>query len=179
MSADYNIELAGLQETVIHLKTYEPLLLLILQREAQNKFRPVAKAVAKEFPRYSDTLPNWNGEGRYNKVKGKKGGSFPKYSGDATTAVDIVTPNKTSKGFARVQQMSASGSVFDSAKKSTNKTFVGRLDMATGGMAKGSKSRSRIMFPKTIHNLPLIEKQVEEVTQMLNVQIQRKLGGAL
>lgn len=179
MSADYNIQLAGLQETVIHLKSYEPLLLLILQREAQNKFRPVAKAVAKEFPREASTLPNWNGTGRYNKPKGKKGGAFPKYSGDAVTSVDIVTLNKTSKGFARVQQMSASGSVFDSAKTSTNNSFVGRLDTATGGASKGSKSRSRIMFPKTMHNLPLIEKEVEEVTAMLNVQIQRKLGGAL
>ena len=185
MSADYNIQLAGLNETILYLNKFDPLLVKILQEEAKIRFRPLAKAIGKEFPKFPKSL---NGEMRWRrgtgytsgKKKGGKGNShFPLWANDAQTKVDIVSSTGSKKSFARVQQMSASGSVFDSAKKSDVTSFINALDFAANSSPHGTKSRSRIMFPQTKKNLPMIEKEVQLMADKIGAEITRKLGGKL
>lgn len=173
------IELVGLGELMLYLRKYDPLLLAIMQEESKIKLRPLAQAVGKEFPKRPKSLNgemNWYGQGRYKKTKTTKGNAFPKYSGDAQTRVEVTSSASVKRGFARIQQMSPSGAVFDSAKESTNISFIQALEFAVGKAPHGGgKTRSRVLYPMTKKHLPIVEKAVQEIIERLNGDIEKAL----
>ena len=168
-SVTVNIE--HLQETLVSLRKYEPELFKALQKEAKNAFKPVARAVANGFPKEIVTghgRSNWYGEGRYKT-------RFPKYDGGATKKVIITSSTSGKKAFARLEQRSPSGMVYDAAKQSSNKSFINLLDYNASSSGKNAK-RSRVLFPQTKKNLPMVEKEVQTIVAKLNDQVARQVG---
>jgi len=173
MSADMTTKIVGLRETVTALRKYDPDALKALQKDMKGRLRPLAVAVGNSFPKVPPALHgdmHWVGTGRY---KGKA--RSPKWDGLAQTRV-IISSSTGKRSFARVQQMSPSGAVFDSAKKSDTNGFIQALDYAANSIASGKKTRSRVMFPSTQKHLPMIETEVEIILAKLDVEIERKLS---
>jgi len=185
MAADFTTTVVGLKETVAHLRKYEPDVLKKLQKDMKGRLKPLATAVGAGFPDYPKTQTgmNWRaGKGYSNDVAGtkeknKKKGHFPLWDGLARSRV-IISSSTGKNSFARVVEMSPSGSVFDSAKNSKTKGFINALDFASNSAGKsGAKSRSRVMLPKTKQNYPMIEKEVAIIVEKLNQEITKVLGG--
>jgi hypothetical protein len=169
----FDIKIVGLRETITALRKYEPEMLKALQKDMKGRLRPLATAVGHDFPHVPASLNgemHWVGVGRY---KGKA--RTPKWDGLAQSRV-IISSSTGKRSFARVQQMSPSGAVFDSAKKSTTNGFIQALDFAANSATKGKKTRSRVMFGSTKKHLPIVEKEIEVVLGMLDAQIERKLS---
>jgi len=185
MAADFTTTVVGLQETVAHLRKYEPDVLKKLQKDMKGRLKPLATAVGSAFPDYPKTQNgmNWRSGNGYSdsgqtvsRAKHKKG-HFPLWDGLAKSRV-IISSSTGKNSFARVVEMSPSGSVFDSAKKSKTKGFINALDYVShSGTKSGGKSRSRVMLPKTKQNYPMIEKEVAIVVEKLNQEITKVLGG--
>ena len=168
-----NMKIVGLHETVQALRKYEPDALKALQKDMKGRLRPLAVAVGHDFPAVPQVGSgdmHWVGTGRY---KGKA--RSPKWDGLAQTRT-IISSSTGKNSFARVQQMSPAGAVFDSAKKSSTNGFIQALDYAANSAATGKKSRSRVMYPSTKKHLPMVEKEVEIILNKLDAEIERKLS---
>jgi hypothetical protein len=91
-------------------------------------------------------------------------------------------------GLIRIQQMDAGGQVYDSAGSVTKggqgsmatagQKFVSNLDKHLRIKSKGGgNTRSRIMYPFTEKNLPLIEKAIEISIRKIDGEVQKRLNG--
>jgi hypothetical protein len=90
-------------------------------------------------------------------------------------------------GLIRLQQMDAGGQVYDSAgsvtkakrgaSASAGQKFIANLDKRSVIQSSGEKYRSRIMYPFTEKNLPLIEKAVEVSIRKIDGEVQKRLNG--
>jgi hypothetical protein len=83
--------------------------------------------------------------------------------------------------------MDAGGQVYDSAGSITSggqgsmasagQKFVSNLDKNLRTKSRGGKTRSRIMYPFTEKNLPLVEKAIEISIRKIDGEVQKRLNG--
>jgi len=175
----------GVRETLAELRKYEFETFKRIKTDLLQSAQPIADAVGRKFP--DEPLLNWHSSG------GRKGkANFPAYnSASAKSKVKVVLSTKRPRGQAqygliRLQQMDAGGQVYDSAgswitgatgpNASAGQKFVSNLDKR-GVKSKGNGFRSRIMYPQTKKNLPLIEKAVEASIRKIDSEVQKRLNG--
>jgi hypothetical protein len=117
---------------------------------------------------------------------------LPPYNGAAAKSkVKVVIATKKPRGqnqygLIRLQQMDAGGQVYDSAGSKTKaargasasagEKFISNLDKRSL-QSSGEKYRSRIMYPFTKKNLPLIEKAIEISIRKIDSEVQKRLNG--
>jgi hypothetical protein len=181
-----NVDVYGVRETLAELRKYERETFKRISTDLRKSARPAARAVGRAFP--DEPLMNWHTSG------GRKGKSrLPPYNGSSAKSkvrVAIITKNPSGigqHGLIRLQQMDAGGQVYDSAGSKTNaargagatagQKFVSNLDKRSIMQSSGKKYRSRIMYPFTTKNLPLIEKAVEISIRKIDGQVQKRLNG--
>ena len=180
------VEIIGLNDLIVKLRKYEPEVLKALQKDMKARLKPLADQVGKQYPDYprTNTGMHWR-EGTGYSDKGtkpqrvrKKKGHFPLWKGDANRRV-IISSSTGKSAFARVVQMSASGMVYDSALSSKTNGFIPALDYASGSAHKGGNIRSRVLYPATKTNLPMVEKEIEYILEKINKMVNDNAGGKL
>ena len=180
-----NVDVYGVRETLAELRKYEKQAYKTITDDLKLSAKPAADAVGREFP--SEPLMNWHTSG------GRKGKSrLPPYNG-ATAKRKVKPVVSTSRprgnnqhGLIRLQQSDAGGQVYDSAGSATKaargseasagQKFVANLDKRSK-QSSGTKYRSRVMYPETKKNLPLIEKAVEASIRKIDGEVQKRLNG--
>jgi hypothetical protein len=82
-------------------------------------------------------------------------------------------------GILRLQQMNAGGQVFDGAGTAmanpAGDRFIKNLDKRSRVKSSGDGFRSRVMFPVTKKNLPMIEDAVAKAIGAQNERIRARL----
>jgi hypothetical protein len=176
-----NIDVYGVRETLVELRKYEKQTYKRLTDDLKLSARPTADAVGKEFP--NKPLSKWHESGDR---KGKS--RMPPYSAAVArnkTKVAISTKKprgNNEHGLVRLQQMDGGAQVFDSAGSRTasgsaGQRFVSNLDKSSSTKSRRGKYRSRVMYPATKKNLPLIEKAVEISIRKIDGEVQKRLNG--
>ena len=181
------VDVYGVRETLAELRKYERETFNRISSDLKTSAQPIAAAVGRAFP--DEPLMNWHTSG------GRKGKSrLPEYNGSKAKSkvkVGISTKRPTGMGqhgLIRLQQMDAGGQVYDSAGSITagnhgsmataGQKFVSNLDKNLRTKSKGGgKYRSRIMYPFTEKNLPLIEKAIEISIRKIDGEVQKRLNG--
>jgi hypothetical protein len=181
-----NVDVYGVRETLAELRKYEVETFKTIKKDLLKSARPAATAVGRAFP--DEPLRNWHTSGGRLSSKSR----LPEYNGSvAKRRVKVVVVTKAPRGMhqyglIRLQQMDAGGQVYDSAGSKTNaargasatagQKFVSNLDKRSL-QSSGKKYRSRIMYPFTTKNLPLIENAVEVSIRKIDGQVQKRLNG--
>lgn len=179
------VDVYGVRETLAELRKYERETYNIIEKDLKTSAQPAADAVGKEFP--DRPLRNWHRSG------GRRGASrMPPYTASAKSKVRVAVSTKKPTGIGqhgliRLQQMDAGGQVYDSAGSaisggqgsmaSAGQRFVSNLDKHLNTKSRQGKYRSRVMYPATKKNLPLIEKAVEISIRKINGEVQKRLNG--
>jgi hypothetical protein len=182
-----NVEVYGVRETLAELRKYDRETFNRISSDLKTSAQPLATVVGRAFP--DEPLRNWHTSG------GRKGKSkLPPYNGATAKSrvkVAISTKGKSfssnQRGLIRIQQMDAGAQVYDSAGSITSggqgsmasagQKFVSNLDKNLRTKSKGGKTRSRIMYPFTEKNLPLIEKAIEVSIRKIDGEVQKRLNG--
>ena len=176
----------GVRETLAELRKYERSAYNIIEKDLKTSAKPAADAVGREFP--DEPLMNWHTSGD------RKGEArLPPYNGSSAkskvrVAVSTKKPTGVGQhGLVRLQQMDAGGQVYDSAgaqtkgargaSASAGQKFISNLDKRSKVKSSGQKYRSRIMYPFTEKNLPLIEKAIEVSIRKIDGEVQKRLNG--
>ena len=179
------VDVYGVRETLAELRKYEKQTYTRISDDLKSSAEPAARAVGSEFP--DEPLANWHTTG------GRKGNSrFPPYNGaSAKKKVKVVISTRQPRGnnqhgLIRLQQSDAGGQIYDSAGSATKgargssasagQKFIANLDKRTKQSA-GQGFRSRVMYPETKKNLPLIEKAVEISIRKIDGEVQKRLNG--
>jgi hypothetical protein len=181
------VDVYGVRETLAELRKYERETFNRISDDLKTSAQPLANAVGRAFP--DEPLSNWHTSG------GRKGKSrLPAYNGSSAkskvkVAISTKRPQGNNKhGLIRIQQMDGGAQVYDSAGSNTaggqgsmataGQKFVSNLDKHLRTKSKGGgKSRSRIMYPFTEKNLPLIEKAIEISIRKIDGEVQKRLNG--
>ena len=179
------VDVYGVRETLAELRKYEAETFKRIKADLIQSAKPTADAVGRSFP--DEPLLNWHTSGDR---KGKA--RLPPYNGSAAkrkVRVAISTKKPTGigqHGLIRLQQMDAGGQVYDSAGSQTKaargasasagQKFISNLDKRSL-KSSGKKYRSRIMYPFTEKNLPLIEKAIEVSIRKIDGEVQKRLNG--
>jgi hypothetical protein len=180
------VDVYGVRETLAELRKYDAETFKRIKKDLIESAKPAAAAVGREFP--DEPLMNWHTSGGRLGSKSK----FPPYNGaSAKRKVKVVVVSTTPRGMnqyglIRLQQMDAGGQVYDSAgsvtkaargaSASAGQKFIANLDKRTKQSA-GQGFRSRVMYPQTKKNLPLIEKAVEVSIRKIDGEVQKRLNG--
>jgi hypothetical protein len=180
------VDVYGVRETLAELRKYQFETFKRIKADLIQSAQPAADAVGSKFP--DEPLMNWHTSGGRLSSKSR----LPPYNG--ATAKRKVKPVVSTKkprgmnqyGLIRLQQMDAGGQVYDSAgsvtkagrgpEASAGQKFVANLDKRSK-QSSGSKYRSRVMYPQTKKNLPLIEKAVEVSIRKIDGEVQKRLNG--
>jgi hypothetical protein len=178
------VDVYGVRETLAELRKYEFETFKRIRTDLLQSAQPIADAVGRKFP--DEPLLNWHSSG------GRKGKvNLPEYNAaSARKKVKVVLstrkPNQNQYGLIRLQQMDAGGQVYDSAGSATlgargasasaGEKFVANLDKRSV-KSKGQGFRSRVMYPQTKNNLPLIEKAIEVSIRKIDGEVQKRLNG--
>jgi hypothetical protein len=179
------VDVYGVRETLAELRKYERNAYVVIEKDLKESAKPAAKAVGSKFP--DEPLRNWHTSG------GRKGKArLPEYNGakaknKVRVAVSTKKPNGIGQhGLIRLEQSDAGGQVYDTAGSATTagrgagatagQKFVANLEKV-GKQSKGDGFRSRIMYPQTKKNLPLIEKAVEASIRKIDGEVQKRLNG--
>jgi hypothetical protein len=170
-------QVVGLSDTLRALKLFEPELYNKLRRDLVKDAVPLANEIGGKFP--AKPLRWWKESGRAGNAR------MPGYK--ASRAQAKVKPiagtgREHGKGRAilRLQQMDGGGQVYDSAGGMRAKSqFVQNLDKHSRVKSRGGRFRSRILFPYTKKNQPIIQGLVADVVQELEKQTTRRLQGQL
>ena len=170
-------QVTGLNDTLRALKLFEPELYAKLRRDLVTDATPLANEVGSKFP--NKPLKWWKESGRAGNAR------MPGYN--ATRAQTKVKPiagtgRAHSKGrvILRLQQMDGGGQVFDTAGGMRAKSqFVQNLDKHSRVKSRGGRFRSRILFPYTKKNQPLVQEIVGVVVKELEKQTTKRLTGQL
>jgi len=182
------VDVYGVRETLAELRKYEVETFKKIKDDLLISAKPVADAVGRAFP--DEPLMNWHTSG--GRLESKS--NLPPYNGSsAKNKVKVVLSTKRPRGqsqygLIRIQQMDGGGQVYDSAGSITaggqgsmataGQKFVSNLDKHLRTKSKGGgKSRSRIMYPLTEKNLPLIEKAIEVSIRKIDGEVQKRLNG--
>lgn len=160
------IEVYGVAQAVRELRKLEPTLYRSLVKDLKTSAKPLAEAVANEFP--DEPLVNWEGDGSRGR------GNFPSYNTSTVRArvrpAIMTSPPKaeTTYGILRIEQMDAAGAIYDSAGSKTaaqNTTnggrFIMNLDKRLRTKSTKGKTRSRVLYPATNKHLPLLIPAIE------------------
>ena len=180
------VDVYGVRETLAELRKYERETFNRISKDLKTSAKPAATAVGRAFP--DEPLYNWHTSG--SRLKSKS--NLPPYNGAAAKSkvkVAISTKKPTGigqHGLIRLQQMDAGGQVYDSAGSKTKaargasasagQKFISNLDKRSL-KSSGEKYRSRIMYPFTEKNLPLIEKAIEASIRKVDGEVQKRLNG--
>jgi len=180
------IDVYGVRETLAELRKYERETFNRISSDLKTSAKPAAIAVGRAFP--DEPLLNWHSSGDR---KGKA--RLPPYNGSSAKSkvrVGISTKKPTGigqHGLIRLQQMDAGGQVYDTAGSATKaargasasagQKFISNLDKRSKVKSSGQKYRSRIMYPFTEKNLPLIEKAIEISIRKIDGEVQKRLNG--
>lgn len=180
------VEVYGVRETLAELRKYERETFNRISSDLKSSAKPAAIAVGRAFP--DEPLLNWHTSGER---KGKA--RLPPYNGAAAkskvrVAISTKKPTGIGKhGLIRLQQMDGGGQVYDSAGSKTKaargasasagQKFISNLDKRAKQQSSGAKYRSRIMYPFTEKNLPLIEKAIEVSIRKIDGEVQKRLNG--
>ncbi len=163
----------GVQETLNELRKFERELFNDLRQQLKTSAQPLAKSVGADFP--IKPLSNWNGAGRT--VNG-----FPRYSSAKAKSGVRVAPIRTARrspSILRIEQKDAAGAVFDGAgsKVPTNAgvVFARNLDSKTPSRSAKGKTRSRVMYPSTKDNMPMVERAVADALALIEQRTQRRI----
>jgi len=170
-------QVTGLNDTLRALKLFEPELYAKLRKDLVTDATPLANEVGSKFP--NKPLKWWKESGRAGNAR------MPGYN--ATRAQTKVKPiagtgREHSKGrvILRLQQMDGGGQVFDTAGGMRAKSqFVQNLDKHSRVKSRGGRFRSRILFPFTKKNQPLVQEIVAVVVKELEKQTTKRLTGQL
>ena len=181
------VEVYGVRETLAELRKYERETFNRISSDLKTSAQPAAAAVGRAFP--DEPLMNWHTSG--GRLGSKS--NLPPYNGaSAKRKVKVVVSTKRPRGMnqyglIRLQQMDAGGQVYDSAgsvtkakrgaSASAGQKFIANLDKRAVIQSSGEKYRSRIMYPFTKKNLPLIEKAVEVSIRKIDGEVQKRLNG--
>lgn len=181
------LDVYGVRETLAELRKYERETFNRISSDLKTSAQPLAAVVGRAFP--DEPLRNWHTSG------GRKGASrLPEYNGSRAknkvkVAISTKRPQGNNKhGLVRIQQTDAGAMVYDSAGSITaggqgamataGQKFVSNLDKNSRTKSKGGgKTRSRIMYPFTEKNLPLIEKAIEVSIRKIDGEVQKRLNG--
>ena len=180
------LDVYGVRETLAELRKYEAETFKRIKTDLIKSAQPAANAVGREFPQ--EPLMNWHSSGGRLSSKSR----LPAYNASsARSIVKVVVMTKKPRGQAqygliRLQQMDAGGQVYDTAGSATTggrgagatagQKFVSNLDKV-GKQSQGNGFRSRIMYPQTKKNLPLIEKAIEVSIRKIDGEVQKRLNG--
>ena len=179
------VDVYGVRETLAELRKYEKQAYKTISDDLKLSAKPAADVVGRKFP--DEPLANWHTSG------GRKGNSrFPAYNGaSAKSKVKVVVSTSKPRGnnqhgLIRLQQSDAGGQIYDSAGSATKgargasasagQKFIANLDKRTK-QSGGQGFRSRVMYPQTKKNLPLIEKAVEVSIRKIDGEVQKRLNG--
>jgi hypothetical protein len=181
------VDVYGVRETLAELRKYEVETFRTIKKDLLKSARPAATAVGRAFP--DEPLRNWHTSG--GRLESKS--NLPPYNGSvAKRKVKPVVVTKAPRGMhqyglIRLQQMDGGGQVYDSAGSKTKgargvdatagQKFISNLDKRSIVQSSGKKYRSRIMYPFTEKNLPLIEKAVEVSIRKIDGEVQKRLNG--
>jgi hypothetical protein len=180
------VDVYGVRETLAELRKYERETFNRISSDLKTSAKPAATAVGRAFP--DEPLLNWHTSGGRLSSKSR----LPPYNGASAKSkvrVAISTKKPTGigqHGLIRLQQMDAGGQVYDSAGSKTKaargasasagQKFISNLDKRSL-QSSGEKYRSRIMYPFTEKNLPLIEKAIEISIRKVDGEVQKRLNG--
>jgi hypothetical protein len=170
-------QVVGLSDTLRALKLFEPELYNKLRRDLVRDAVPLANEIGGEFP--DKPLRWWKENGRAGNAR------MPGYkAARARAKVKPIagTGREHGKGRAilRLQQMDGGAQVYDSAGGMRAKSqFVKNLDKHSRIKSRGGRFRSRILFPYTKKNLPVIQGLVADVVAELEKQTTKRLQGQL
>lgn len=175
LSGIAGFRVTGISDTLRALKLFEPELYKKLRTELVTDATPLATAVGANYP--DRPLRWWKQSGRAGQAR------LPGYSATrARTKVKAIagTGREHGKGRAvlRLQQMDGGGMVFDTAGSKTTSQFVLNLDKGRRQSRTG-KFRSRIIYPFTKKNKPMIEKIMKKTVDELAKQTTKRLTGGL
>ena len=181
------VDVYGVRETLAELRKYERETFNRISSDLKTSAQPAAAAVGRAFP--DEPLMNWHTSG--GRLKSKS--NLPPYKGaSAKRKVKVAVSTKRPRGMnqhglIRLQQMDAGGQVYDSAgsvtkakrgaSASAGQKFIANLDKRSVIQSSGEQYRSRIMYPFTKKNLPLIEKAVEVSIRKIDGEVQKRLNG--
>ena len=180
------VDVYGVRETLAELRKYEAQTFKRIKDDLIQSAKPAAEAVGRKFP--EEPLMNWHSSGGRLSSKSR----LPPYNAaSARSKVKVVVMTKKPRnqaqyGLIRLQQMDAGGQVYDTAGSATlgsqgsaasaGQKFISNLDKR-GVKSKANGFRSRIMYPQTKKNLPLIEKAVEASIRKIDSEVQKRLNG--
>lgn len=180
------VDVYGVRETLAELRKYERQTYTRISNDLKLSADPAAKAVGREFP--DEPLMNWHTSGGRLSTKSR----LPPYNGSSAkrkVKVAVITKQprgNNQHGLIRLQQMDAGGAVYDRAGSSTKalsgsmasagQKFVANLDKRSK-QSSGDKFRSRVLYPHTKKNLPLIEQAVEVSIRKIDGEVQKRLNG--
>ena len=173
----FSYQVTGLNDTLRALKLFEPELYAKLRTDLVQDATPLANAIGSKFP--NKPLRYWKESGRAGNAR------MPGYNSTrASTKVKPVAGTGRERGKGRVilrlQQMDGGGQVFDSAGGMRAKSqFVMNLDKHSRVKSRGGRARSRIMFPYTKKNQPMVRDIVAVVVKELEKQTTKRLQGQL
>lgn len=175
----------GVRETLAELRKYERETFNRISQDLKTSAKPAATAVGRAFP--DEPLYNWHTSGDRKGIA-----RLPPYNGSSAKSkvrVAISTKKPFSSGqhgLIRLQQADAGAQVYDSAGSQTKaargasasagQKFISNLDKRSL-KSSGKKYRSRIMYPFTEKNLPLIEKAIEVSIRKIDSEVQKRLNG--
>ena len=168
------IDITGLKGLLENLRRYDRDLYKEVANELKTAAQPLANRVGAAFPA-RPPLSGWHQRGRVGEAE------LPGYDGGrARTGVKpiVYSGNKfvnKNVGILRLQQMNAGGAVYDGAGSAMAKRrgdrFIRNLDKHSAIKSSGNGRRSRVMFPTTKKNMPIIEDAVRKAIDTLNERI--------
>ena len=189
MASGIKVDVYGVRETLAELHKYERATYTRITNDLKTSAEPAAQAVGSAFPQQPfRRKSNWHTSG------GRKGNSrMPPYvSSSAKKGVKAVVSTRKPRGnnehgLIRLQQKDAGGQVFDSAGSATkaakgagadaSQRFISNLDKQGNTKSRKGRTRSRVMYPQTKKNLPLIEKAIEISIRKIDGEVQKRLNG--
>ncbi len=171
------IEVYGVAQAVRELRKLEPTLYRQLVKDLKSSAKPLAEAVANEFP--DEPLVNWEGDGS------RGANDFPSYNTSAVRArvrpaVMTSKPKAPSQyGILRIEQMDAAGAIYDSAGSKTaagrdtdGGRFIMNLDKRLKTKSSKGNTRSRVLYPKTQKYLPLVFPAIQRTITATEKEVQ-------
>jgi hypothetical protein len=181
VSTSVRLDATALKALLSELRFYDKELYKEITKALVGSAQPIATAVGTAFPGKAP-LKNWH---QTNRRKGEA--RLPGYNAaNVRRGVKAVVPRPKSYsgGFGvrpilRLEQKNAAGAIFDTAgsamANAKGERFIKNLDKHARVRSKGDGFRSRIMYPFTKRNMPLVEKSVALTIKAQNGRIRARL----
>ena len=181
VSTSVRLDATALKALLSELRFYDKELYKEIRKALVGSAQPIATAVGTAFPGLPP-LKNWHQTNRRVGVA-----RLPGYNAaNVRRGVKAVVPRPKSYsgGFGvqpilRLEQKNAAGAIFDTAgsamANAKGERFIKNLDKHARVKSRGDGFRSRIMYPYTQRNMPLVEKSVALTIKAQNGRIRARL----